>query len=159
MDAATIRPEFRGRWRLVEVEVIERRPSRYQGAGDHLDAAAGGDSEIREWSRETMLFDQDQPWEQTPHLAPALTAVILGVVSLVAFAFYARSLEYRSIMALAADEAIIQRAGQTGPAQEPGQCLATGGPGDRLPAASLWQLGIEPVGALQSAFSCNELVP
>ena len=53
-----------------------------------------------------MMHGQHQPSEQSPHLAPALTAVILGVVVLAAFGFYARSLEYRSIEALAADEAM-----------------------------------------------------
>jgi D-alanine transfer protein len=55
------------------------------------------------------MHGRNQPWEQTPHLAPALTAVILAVVVLWAFGFYARSLEDRSIAALAADEAIIDQ--------------------------------------------------
>ena len=46
-----------------------------------------------------MTDCQHQPLEETPHLAPALTAVILGIVALVGFGFYARSLEYRSIWA------------------------------------------------------------
>ena len=61
--------------------------------------------------------------EQTPHLAPALTAVILGVVVLAAFGFYARSLEYRSITALAADEAIIERNGKLAPVKNQGTAL------------------------------------
>jgi D-alanine transfer protein len=52
---------------------------------------------------------RNQLLEQTPHLASALAAVTLGIVALQAFGFYARSLESRSIMALAADEAIIDR--------------------------------------------------
>ena len=63
------------------------------------------------------------PSEQTPHLAPALTAVILGVVVLEAFGFYARSLEYRSITALAADEAIIERDGKLAPVKNQGTAL------------------------------------
>ena len=55
------------------------------------------------------------PRSNLPHLAPALTAVILGVIVLEAFGFYARSLEYRSITALAADEAIIERAWRSWP--------------------------------------------
>ncbi len=66
---------------------------------------------------------QNQPLEQTPHLAPALTAVILGVVVLAAFGFYARSLEYRSITALAADEAIIERDGKLSPVKNQGTAL------------------------------------
>ena len=66
---------------------------------------------------------QNQPLEQTPHLAPALTAVILGVVVLAAFGFYARSLEYRSITALAADEAIIERDGKLSPVKNQGSAL------------------------------------
>ena len=66
---------------------------------------------------------QNQPLEQTPHLAPALTAVILGVVVLAAFGFYARSLEYRSITALAADEAIIERDGKLAPVKNQGTAL------------------------------------
>src|SRR5262249_30083528 len=45
-------------------------------------------------------------------LAPALTAVILGVVALAALGAYARSLEARSIAALAADEVIIDQYGE-----------------------------------------------
>ena len=66
---------------------------------------------------------QNQPLEQTPHLAPALTAVILGVVVLAAFGFYARSLEYRSIAALAADEAIIERDCKLAPVKNQGTAL------------------------------------
>jgi D-alanine transfer protein len=69
------------------------------------------------------MHGQNQPLEQTPHLAPALTAVILGVVALEAFAFYARSLEYRSITALAADEAIIDREGKLAPVKNQGTAL------------------------------------
>jgi D-alanine transfer protein len=61
--------------------------------------------------------------EQTPHLASALAAVILGVIVLVAFGFYARSLEYRSITALAADEAIIEREGPLAPVKNQGTAL------------------------------------
>ncbi len=66
---------------------------------------------------------QNQPLEQTPHLASALAAVILGVVVLEAFGFYARSLEYRSITALAADEAIIERNGKLAPVKNQGTAL------------------------------------
>ena len=66
---------------------------------------------------------QNHRWEQTPHLAAALAAVILGVVVLEAFGFYARSLEYRSITALAADEAIIERDGPLGPVKNQGTAL------------------------------------
>ena len=69
------------------------------------------------------MHGQHQPLEQPPHLAPALTAVILGVVVLEAFGFYARSLEYRSITALAADEAIIQPHGIMAPVKNQGTAL------------------------------------
>ena len=69
------------------------------------------------------MHGQNQPLEQTPHLAPALTAVILGVVVLAAFGFYARSLEYRSITALAADEGIIERDGILSPLTNQGTAL------------------------------------
>ena len=46
-----------------------------------------------------MTDCQHQPLAQTPHLAPALTAMILGIVVPAVFGFYARSLEYRSITA------------------------------------------------------------
>src|SRR5689334_7093038 len=58
-----------------------------------------------------MMDGRNQPWEQTPHLAPALTAVILGAVVLAAFGFYARTLEDRSVAAIAAEEALIDRYG------------------------------------------------
>jgi D-alanine transfer protein len=70
-----------------------------------------------------MMHGQNQPLEQTPHLAPALTAVILGVGVLAAFGFYARSLESRSITALAADEAIIEREGPLAPVKNQGTAL------------------------------------
>jgi D-alanine transfer protein len=66
---------------------------------------------------------QHQPLEQTPHLAPALTAVVLGVAVMVAFGFYARSLEYRSITALAADQAMIERDGILAPVKNQGTAL------------------------------------
>ena len=66
---------------------------------------------------------QNQTSEQTPHLAPALTAVILGVVVLAAFGAYARSLERRSIMRLAADEAIFEREGKMAPVKNQGTAL------------------------------------
>ncbi len=61
--------------------------------------------------------------EQTPHLAAAVAAVILGVVALEASAFYARSLEYRSIAALAAGEAVIERDGDLAPVKNQGTAL------------------------------------
>ena len=69
------------------------------------------------------MHGQNHPLEQTPHLAPALTAVILGVVVLAAFGSYARSLEFRSITALAADEAIIQPGGKLLPLKNQGTAL------------------------------------
>ncbi len=64
-----------------------------------------------------------RPLEQLPHLAPALTALILGVVALEAFGIYARSLEYRSITALATDEAIITPQGIMAPVKNQGTAL------------------------------------
>ena len=69
------------------------------------------------------MHGQNQRLEQTPHLASAIAAVILGVVVLEAFGFYARSLEYRSITALAADEAIIERDGILAPVKNQGTAL------------------------------------
>jgi D-alanine transfer protein len=64
-----------------------------------------------------------QSLEQTPHLAPALAAVILGVVLLEAFGFFARSWEYRSIAALAASEVIIEPNGKLAPVKNQGTAL------------------------------------
>jgi D-alanine transfer protein len=69
------------------------------------------------------MHAQNHPWEQTPHLAPALTAVILGVVALLAFGSYARSLEHRSIVALAADEVMILRGDRVSPLKNQGTAL------------------------------------
>jgi D-alanine transfer protein len=69
------------------------------------------------------MLGQNQPLEQTPHLISALAAVILGVVVLEAFGFYARSLEYRSITALAADKAIIEREASLAPVKNQGTAL------------------------------------
>jgi D-alanine transfer protein len=66
---------------------------------------------------------QHQPLEHTPHLAPALTAVVLGVAVMAAFGVYARSLEYRSIKALAADEAIIDKNSKLAPVKNQGTAL------------------------------------
>jgi D-alanine transfer protein len=66
---------------------------------------------------------QTPPLEQAPHLAPALAALMLGLVALEAFGLYARSLEYRSITALAADEAIVERNGKLGPVKNQGSAL------------------------------------
>ena len=52
----------------------------------------------------TMMHGPDHPSEQTPHLAPAWTAVALVAMVLMALGPYARSLERRSIAAVAADE-------------------------------------------------------
>jgi D-alanine transfer protein len=49
--------------------------------------------------------------------------LILGVVGLFAFGAYARSLEARSIMALAADEAMIERDGKLAPVKNQGTAL------------------------------------
>jgi D-alanine transfer protein len=70
-----------------------------------------------------MMHGPNQPLEQTPHLAPALTAVILAFSALASFGFYARSLESRFITALAADEAIIQREGKLAPVKNQGTAL------------------------------------
>jgi D-alanine transfer protein len=70
-----------------------------------------------------MMHGQNQGLEQTPHLVPALTAVILGVVVLAAFGAYARSLEYRSIKALAADEVVIQVGGKLSMLKNQGTAL------------------------------------
>jgi D-alanine transfer protein len=69
------------------------------------------------------MHGENQPPAQTPHLAPALTAVILVVVALAAFGIYARSLERRSIKALAADQAIIDRDGKLSPLLSQGSAL------------------------------------
>jgi D-alanine transfer protein len=69
------------------------------------------------------MHGQNQPLEQTPHIAPALTAVILGVVVMTAFGFYARSLERRSIAAIAADDAILDRDGKLAPLKDQGTAL------------------------------------
>ena len=69
------------------------------------------------------MHGQNQGLEQTPHLAPALTAVILGVVVLAAFGAYARSLEFRSIKALAADEVVIEVGGKLSPLKNQGTAL------------------------------------
>jgi D-alanine transfer protein len=66
---------------------------------------------------------QKDSLEQTPHLAAALTAAILGVASLVAFGCYARSLEYRSITALATREVITQAGGRLPPLKNQGSAL------------------------------------
>jgi D-alanine transfer protein len=73
--------------------------------------------------RKLTMHGLNQRLEQTPHLASALAAVILGVVVLVAFGYYARSLEYRSITALAADEAVIEREGTLAPVKNQGTAL------------------------------------
>jgi D-alanine transfer protein len=65
----------------------------------------------------------NQRLEQTPHLASALAALLLGAVALEAMAFYARSLEYGSITALAAGEAIIEREGKLAPVKNQGTAL------------------------------------
>src|SRR5271165_5364307 len=67
--------------------------------------------EASERSRETMMPVHDQPAESTSHLAPALTALILGVALLAAMGAYARSLEARSIAAIASVEAVIDPGG------------------------------------------------
>jgi D-alanine transfer protein len=69
------------------------------------------------------MFGRNQLLEQTPHLASALAALILGVVVLEAFGFYARSLEHRSITALAADEAIIDRTSRLSAVKNQGAAL------------------------------------
>jgi D-alanine transfer protein len=78
---------------------------------------------MRTVERDAEMHCQHQPFEQTPHLAPALTAVTLCVVVMAGFWFYARSLEYRLIRALAADEAIIERNGKLAPVKNQGTAL------------------------------------
>src|SRR6476660_9142632 len=69
------------------------------------------------------MHGPNQAVENLPHLAPALTAVILGIVLLEVFAIYARFLEYRSITGLAADEAIITPHGIMAPVKNQGTAL------------------------------------
>ena len=70
-----------------------------------------------------MIDEEHQPTEETPHLGPALTAVILSIAVLVTFGFYARSLEHRSIRALAADQAMVERDGKLAPVKNQGTAL------------------------------------
>ncbi len=70
-----------------------------------------------------MMHAQNEELEQTPHLAPALTAVILGVVALAVYGAYAGSLEHRSIKALAADEVMIQVGGKLSTLKNQGTAL------------------------------------
>ena len=106
-----------------------------------------------------MMPGHDQPSEQTPHLAPALTAVILGVVVLAALGAYARSLEARSIAALAADEAIIDPDGDLYRLKNQGTALQRAAFESRRLAAALRQLGAEHAPGLQSALSSDQPVP
>ncbi len=69
------------------------------------------------------MHGQNHPLEQTPHLAPAVTAVILGVALLLAFGSYARSLEQRLVTTLAAEEAIFQTASKLSPIKNQGTAL------------------------------------
>jgi D-alanine transfer protein len=66
---------------------------------------------------------RNQLLEETPHLASALAAVILGVVALAAFGIYARSLEHQSITALAADDAISDRSSRLNQFKNQGAAL------------------------------------
>ena len=106
-----------------------------------------------------MTDCQDQPLEQTPHLAPALTAMILGIVVPAVFGFYARSLEYRSITALAADEAMIERDGKLAPVKNQGTALQQAAleTDCLLPIYGSSELVLHS--GLQSTFSCDQLVP
>lgn len=70
-----------------------------------------------------MMQGEDPTPEPTPHLGPALAAVVLAVVVLEVFGVYARSLEHRSILALAADEAVIERDGKLAPIKNQGTAL------------------------------------
>src|SRR5262249_21617875 len=76
-------------------------------------------------SRETTMHGPDPPLEPTPHLAPALTAVILGIAFFMGFGVYARSLERRAIVTLATHEAIIHRDGGLFPLTNQGAALQT----------------------------------
>src|SRR4051794_32639410 len=93
---------------LDEVEILgepAHRPVGGTGNSPQGDHDRGRSRESREGLRETTMHGQNPLPEQPPHLAPALTALILGVVVLEAFGFYARSLESRMVTALAANEA------------------------------------------------------
>ena len=92
-----------------------------------------------------MKDGENQPFEQTPHLAPALAALLLGVVALLVFGFYARSLERRSIIALAADDAIIERLGKLAPVKNQGIALlqAALSTGELLPVYGSSELNVQ----------------
>ncbi len=64
-----------------------------------------------------------QPPEQMPHLAAGLVALVLSIVVMAAGGFFARSLEIRSIRAIAASQAIIERNGKMGPVKNQGTAL------------------------------------
>ena len=59
-----------------------------------------------------MMHGDKQPSEQTPHLAPALTAMLLAVAAVVVLGSHARSLEARSIAAIASAEVILDERGE-----------------------------------------------
>ena len=114
--------------------------------------------------RETTMHGQNQPLEQTP--PPRTCAgrgdsgrrraggiwVLCPVVWNIARSRRSRRTRRSS-----------NAHGDHGPGQEPRHGLATGGPGYRLLAAGLRQLGAEPAGGLQSAFSsrpfCSTIAP
>ena len=87
-------------------------------------------------------------------------AVILTVAAMVAFGFYARSLEHRSILALAADEAMVEREGKLAPVKNQGTAtFAAGGrskPTCLLPIYGSSELVSEH--GLYSTVSCDKLV-
>ena len=104
------------------------------------------------------MHGQNHPSEQPLHLAPALTAVILGVVALAAFGSYARSLEYRSIRALAADEQVFQTASKLSAIKNQGTALQLAAV-DTSGLLPIYGLGAEPASDLQPAVSSDQLVP
>ena len=105
------------------------------------------------------MHGDNQTSEPAPHLAPALTALVLAVVVLAAFGSMPGRWKLDRSTALAAAEAVIDRSRRIVPAQEPGHGLATGGLRDRRLAAALRQLGAEHAPGLQSALSSDQRVP
>jgi D-alanine transfer protein len=91
------------------------------------------------------MHGENHSSEQTPHLAPALTAVILTVVVLAAFGVYARSLERRSIRAIAADQVVFQRGGKLSPLKNQGNALQQAAleTGDLLPIYGSSELNLQ----------------
>ena len=70
-----------------------------------------------------MTDCQHQPLEETPHLAPALTAVILGIVAPVVIRVLCPVSGASLDLALAADQAMIERDGKLAPVKNQGTAL------------------------------------